>query len=100
MWAGPGRASGTRGYAQGTAAATSQAGSGQAASANQNAASPAAGAAESTQVSYVANTNSMKFHLPSCEAVSSIASANRMDFTGTREELISTGYTPCGTCNP
>ncbi len=91
---------GTREYVQSTAAVSSQAGSGQAASANQDAASPAAGAAESTQVSYVANTNSMKFHLPSCEAVSSIASANRMDFTGAREELISAGYTPCGTCNP
>ncbi len=35
-----------------------------------------------------------------CEAASSIASGNRMDFTGTREELVAAGYTPCGTCNP
>lgn len=49
---------------------------------------------------YVANTNTKKFHYPSCSSVEQIKTENRLDYTGTREELISMGYEPCKNCNP
>lgn len=49
---------------------------------------------------YVLNLNSKRFHKPNCESVETIKSSNRDDFYGTREELISQGYTPCGGCKP
>ena len=52
------------------------------------------------QASYVLNTNSRKFHDPSCPSAADIASNNREDFEGTRNELIEKGYEPCGRCNP
>ncbi len=49
---------------------------------------------------YVLNTSSRKFHLPSCSGVSTMKAANRETFRGTREELLRQGYEPCGGCNP
>ena len=49
---------------------------------------------------YVINTNTGKFHEPSCSIVKQIKDANRWDFTGTREEVIEMGYEPCKRCNP
>jgi hypothetical protein len=54
----------------------------------------------SGSVSYVVNTNTGKFHYPSCKSVEKIKDKNRMDYTGTRSELISQGYEPCGSCKP
>lgn len=51
-------------------------------------------------VSYVLNTSRMRFHLPDCASVATISPGNRRDFTGTREELIRRGYSPCGACKP
>ena len=48
--------------------------------------------------SYVLNTSSHKFHLPTCSSVESIKEDNRQDYTGTREDLIAQGYSPCGQC--
>lgn len=50
--------------------------------------------------SYVLNTNTMKFHYPSCSSAQKISSKNRKDYTGSREDLISQGYDPCGNCHP
>lgn len=49
---------------------------------------------------YVLNTNSRKFHRSGCSSASQISDANRKEYTGTREELIEQGYTPCGYCKP
>ena len=49
---------------------------------------------------YILNTNSRKFHRPDCSFASQISDANREEYTGTREELVEQGYTPCGYCNP
>lgn len=49
---------------------------------------------------YILNTNSRKFHRPDCSSASQISDANRKEYTGTREELIEQGYTPCGYCKP
>ena len=49
---------------------------------------------------YVLNTNSKKFHIPGKSCAESISEKNREDYTGTREELIKDGYSPCGICKP
>ena len=49
---------------------------------------------------YILNVKNKKFHLPTCSAANDIAAANRQDFTGTSDELIAKGYSPCGICNP
>lgn len=49
---------------------------------------------------YVLNTNSKKFHTPSCSSVDQMSSKNREDVEDTRENLIAKGYDPCKRCNP
>lgn len=49
---------------------------------------------------YVLNTNTKKFHYPSCSSVKQMKDKNREDYTGTRDELIDMGYSPCGICHP
>jgi len=49
---------------------------------------------------YILNTNSMKFHDPNCEWAQKIGYNNRQDYTGSREDLIEAGYSPCGSCDP
>lgn len=55
---------------------------------------------ESNVKQYILNTSSLKFHLPTCESASKIIDKNKQTFTGTREELIANGYSPCGSCKP
>lgn len=55
---------------------------------------------DTTVSTYVLNTNSMKFHKPDCSAVAQMSDANRKDYTGSRDDLIEQGYTPCGYCKP
>lgn len=49
---------------------------------------------------YVINSNTGKFHYPSCSSAKRISDANRSEYNGTREDLIAQGYTPCERCNP
>lgn len=53
-----------------------------------------------TAGSYVLNTNSHKFHLPSCSSVDTISPKNRKDVNESREQIIREGYAPCKRCNP
>ena len=46
------------------------------------------------------NTNTKKFHLPSCSSADDIKESNRQEYSGSREELIAQGYDPCKRCNP
>ncbi len=57
-------------------------------------------AAESTEYTYVLNTSSKRFHIPSCKSAVTMKEKNRDTFTGSREELLSMGYVPCGNCDP
>ena len=59
-----------------------------------------AAGAGTTAESYVLNTNSHKFHLPSCSSVETISPKNRKDVNESREQIISEGYAPCKRCNP
>ncbi len=52
------------------------------------------------KVTYILNTNSMKFHKPSCNDVKKMSTGNRMDVTWDRNTVINKGYSPCGHCNP
>lgn len=49
---------------------------------------------------YVLNINTDKFHLPDCDSVKQIREDNRREYFGSREELISLGFSPCKNCNP
>lgn len=49
---------------------------------------------------YVLNTNTMKFHYPSCSSVAAMSPANRRTVRASRSELIREGYAPCGACEP
>ncbi|MGI6506783.1 MAG: ComEC/Rec2 family competence protein [Saccharofermentanales bacterium] len=51
-------------------------------------------------VTYIANKNTKKFHYPDCHSVTRMKESNKWYFTGTRDELIAKGYSPCGNCNP
>ena len=55
---------------------------------------------ESDEVTYILNTSSKKFHDPSCSGAEDIKESNKEVFTGSREELIAQGYSPCGRCKP
>lgn len=56
--------------------------------------------ADTDGTSYVLNTNTKKFHLPSCGSAQNMREENRKDFTGDRQTLIADGYQPCGSCHP
>lgn len=49
---------------------------------------------------YVLNTKSKKFHKPDCRGAKDISSQNKENFKGSRNELISKNYEPCGICKP
>jgi len=49
---------------------------------------------------YVLNTNTKKFHYPSCRSVKEMSEKNKSFYTGTRDEVIAMGYDPCGNCHP
>lgn len=49
---------------------------------------------------YVLNTNTLKFHYPTCSSVGQMKAANRKDVTMTRDEIVAMGYSPCGRCHP
>ena len=48
---------------------------------------------------YIVNTNTGKFHYPYCGSVKKMKESNKMYYTGTRDDLISQGYDPCGNCH-
>lgn len=52
------------------------------------------------QCDYVLNTNTKKFHLPSCSSADDIKATNRQEYSGNREDLIAQGYVPCKRCDP
>lgn len=53
-----------------------------------------------TGVTYILNTNSKKFHYSDCGSAGRISEKNKDSYTGTRDELIARGYSPCGNCDP
>lgn len=57
-------------------------------------------ASVSTGTEYILNTNTKKFHYPSCSSVKQMKTSNKKEYTGSRDDLIAQGYDPCKKCNP
>ena len=49
---------------------------------------------------FVLNTNSKRFHKPTCSDANGMKPENRQEVHTARELLITQGYKPCGSCNP
>jgi hypothetical protein len=49
---------------------------------------------------YILNTDTKKFHYPSCGSIKNMSEKNREEYYGTRQDLIDDGYVPCGKCKP
>lgn len=50
-----------------------------------------------TELTYILNTKTKKFHKPSCN---SLPTVNRLDSSESRDSIIAQGYVPCKRCNP
>ncbi len=53
-----------------------------------------------TEITYVLNTNSMKFHEVDCHSAELISPENFKESFDTRDTIIANGYVPCKNCNP
>lgn len=63
-------------------------------------ASAALSTKESIKQTYILNTNTHKFHYPSCSSVKDMKDWNMKTYTGLRDDLIAQGYEPCSQCKP
>lgn len=50
-----------------------------------------------TELTYVLNVKTKKFHRPTCN---SLPTTNRLDSSESRDSIIAQGYSPCKRCNP
>lgn len=66
---------------------------------NENSGTNSSGAQQTT-ASYILNIDSMVFHSRSCHVAERILDENRSDYNGTRSDVLSMGYRPCGVCDP
>ena len=53
-----------------------------------------------SDIKYVVNTNSKKFHIPTCDSVKEMSAKNMQFSTVTAEALVNSGYKPCKRCCP
>jgi DNA-entry nuclease len=70
---------------------------------DDNTGSGSTGSDNEDTYTFVLNTSSKKIHDPSCGSVATMSEKNKKEWTGTYEELqelLSSGYTTCGTCKP
>lgn len=58
------------------------------------------GTGESGEMTYILNTSSKKFHDPDCAGAKTMKESNKQIYTGSRDDIIAEGYSPCGTCKP
>ena len=49
---------------------------------------------------YILNTNTRKIHSPNCPSVADIKEKNKKEYNGSKEELLTDGYTECDRCKP
>ncbi len=55
---------------------------------------------EADKKTCIVNTKTKKFHNPDCDGAKKMSSSNKKKYKGTRDSLISNGYSPCQKCNP
>lgn len=58
------------------------------------------GSLDKSDADYILNTNSKKIHKPDCSNAAKISEANREEYSGDIESLLSDGYEGAGCCNP
>ena len=61
---------------------------------------PEDGDGEESEADFILNTNTKKYHKPTCSHAAGISAANRAEYTGNKTELEADGYEPCGVCKP
>ena len=61
---------------------------------------PIDGAGKVEEKSYILNKRNKKIHIPTCSSVKSMSEANKQEYTGSIDDLLSDGYTACGNCHP
>lgn len=88
-------------YANGDSSASQSAStaSQQSAQAATQAATQAA-SQQATTETYILNTNTKKFHRPSCSSVKQMKESNKKSSSESRDAIIAAGYDPCKKCNP
>ena len=59
-----------------------------------------ADSSQATTESYILNTNTKKFHRPTCSSVKQMKESNKKESSESRSALIAAGYDPCKKCNP
>lgn len=69
-------------------------------SSNSNANNNSNNDVTTSAITYILNTNTMKFHLPSCKHANEIADHNKLLSNETRDTILEKGYVPCKICNP
>lgn len=84
-------------YATGDSSAS---GSAQAVAEQATQAATQAASQQSTTESYILNTNTKKFHRPSCSSVKQMKESNKKSSSESRDAIIAAGYDPCKKCNP
>lgn len=87
----------TPGSQAGTSASATDTAPKESSSATVEEAPKTAGSTDKTELTYVLNVKTKKFHKPSCN---SLPTANRQDSSESRESIIAQGYVPCKRCNP
>lgn len=55
---------------------------------------------EEEKAQYILNKSTKKIHRPGCASVGDIKGKNKESYTGSKEELIKQGYSPCQRCSP
>lgn len=49
---------------------------------------------------YILNTNTKKFHKKDCSSVKDISKDNKLEYSGSKQEVLDMGYESCKRCNP
>jgi hypothetical protein len=70
------------------------------ANSNQKASTSPSYPSFNSELDYIANKNSLKFHYPDCKWVREMKESNKWYYHGTRDSLIEIGYVPCKVCKP
>ncbi len=52
-----------------------------------------------TDMTYIGNKNSKKFHISTCDGIKNMKETNKVKFSN-RDDAVQSGYSPCNTCQP
>lgn len=48
---------------------------------------------------HIVNINTGKFHYPTCRSIKRMKDKNKLEFIGTRDDVLAREYSPCMICN-